>query len=145
MASRMVCYEISVNGKLLSKASVSECDQLEAALAKLVGEREPILNFTVFSPSARYPNKHISWQTDQIDVGDELLIRIVEDDGSSDATIKTIEDLNAEVVSKCFCSFCGKGDREVPSMIAGKDGVFICNECVELCVDINTPIKKLER
>ena len=31
---------------------------------------------------------------------------------------------------------CGKGDGEVGSMITGKEGVFIGNECVELAVDI---------
>lgn len=33
------------------------------------------------------------------------------------------------------CSFCGKLDSEVERLIAGP-GVFICNECVKLCVDI---------
>ena len=30
------------------------------------------------------------------------------------------------------CSFCGKPQSEVERLIAGP-GVFICNECVELC------------
>jgi ClpX C4-type zinc finger len=33
------------------------------------------------------------------------------------------------------CSFCEKPNREVTKMIAGP-GVFICNECVELCTTI---------
>ena len=33
------------------------------------------------------------------------------------------------------CSFCGKSDNEVRKLIAGPT-VFICDECVELCVDI---------
>lgn len=33
------------------------------------------------------------------------------------------------------CSFCGKTQADVARMIAGP-GVFICNECVELCVGI---------
>jgi hypothetical protein len=33
------------------------------------------------------------------------------------------------------CSFCGKSRLHVQKMIAGT-GVYICNECVELCVDI---------
>jgi ATP-dependent Clp protease ATP-binding subunit ClpX len=33
------------------------------------------------------------------------------------------------------CSFCGKSQREVTKLIAGPT-VFICDECVELCVDI---------
>lgn len=34
-----------------------------------------------------------------------------------------------------FCSFCGKSQHEVRKLIAGPT-VFICNECVELCMDI---------
>jgi len=33
------------------------------------------------------------------------------------------------------CNFCGKSDREVLKIVAGPS-VFICNECVGLCVDI---------
>ena len=33
------------------------------------------------------------------------------------------------------CSFCGKGQDQVKRLIAG-NGVFICDECVELCADI---------
>ncbi|MCK6438897.1 MAG: ATP-dependent Clp protease ATP-binding subunit ClpX [Planctomycetes bacterium] len=31
------------------------------------------------------------------------------------------------------CSFCGKTRRQVDSLIAGPPGVYICNECIELC------------
>jgi ATP-dependent Clp protease ATP-binding subunit ClpX len=34
-----------------------------------------------------------------------------------------------------YCSFCGKSQHEVAKLIAGPT-VFICNECVELCMDI---------
>ena len=34
-----------------------------------------------------------------------------------------------------FCSFCGKSQHEVDKLIAGPS-VYICNECVELCMDI---------
>lgn len=33
------------------------------------------------------------------------------------------------------CSFCGKGQREVKKLIAGP-GVYICDECIDLCNDI---------
>ena len=33
------------------------------------------------------------------------------------------------------CSFCGKHQRPVNKLIAGPD-VYICNECVDLCVEI---------
>jgi ATP-dependent Clp protease ATP-binding subunit ClpX len=35
-----------------------------------------------------------------------------------------------------FCSFCGRRQDQVGRLIAGPDGVFICNDCVELCRDI---------
>lgn len=34
------------------------------------------------------------------------------------------------------CSFCGKPQSEAKKMIAGPDGIAICDECVELCADI---------
>ena len=33
------------------------------------------------------------------------------------------------------CSFCGKSQHEVRKLIAGPT-VYICNECVEVCLDI---------
>ena len=33
------------------------------------------------------------------------------------------------------CTFCGKAQEEVQRIIAGP-GVYICNECVELCHEI---------
>lgn len=35
------------------------------------------------------------------------------------------------------CSFCGKGQNEVKRLIAGP-GVYICDECIELCYDLVT-------
>ncbi len=34
------------------------------------------------------------------------------------------------------CSFCGKAEGQVSKMIAGPDGIFICNECIDLCKEI---------
>ncbi len=34
------------------------------------------------------------------------------------------------------CSFCGKADSQVRKLIAGPKGVYICDECVEICNDI---------
>ena len=41
---------------------------------------------------------------------------------------------NDETRAIC-CSFCGKAQDEVYRLIAGP-GVYICNECIELCMDI---------
>ena len=33
------------------------------------------------------------------------------------------------------CSFCGKDQDQVKKLVAGS-GVYICNECIELCSEI---------
>ena len=38
-------------------------------------------------------------------------------------------------ISAFYCSFCGSSQYEVRKLIAAPTA-FICNECVELCVDI---------
>lgn len=43
-----------------------------------------------------------------------------------------------------YCSFCGKTAAEVALLIRGP-GVNICNECVDLCVQIVTAGGKVRR
>ena len=40
-----------------------------------------------------------------------------------------------ETKKPLHCTFCGKSQHEVRKLIAGPT-VFICDECVELCMDI---------
>ena len=35
-----------------------------------------------------------------------------------------------------YCSFCGKSQDQVQRLIAGPGGVYICDECVDLCREI---------
>ena len=43
---------------------------------------------------------------------------------------------NAESVDLLKCSFCGKSQKQVKKLIAGP-GVYICDECIELCNEID--------
>lgn len=43
--------------------------------------------------------------------------------------------MSVETEKAVNCSFCGKSQKVVAKLIAGP-GVYICNECVQLCVDI---------
>merc|ERR1711965_823545 len=43
-----------------------------------------------------------------------------------------------------FCSFCGKSQKEVKKLIAGPT-VFVCDECVELCMDIIKEDSKINK
>jgi ATP-dependent Clp protease ATP-binding subunit ClpX len=42
---------------------------------------------------------------------------------------------SSDAKNTLYCSFCGKSQHEVRKLIAGPT-VFICDECVELCMDI---------
>ncbi|MBQ9513904.1 MAG: ATP-dependent Clp protease ATP-binding subunit ClpX [Clostridia bacterium] len=35
-----------------------------------------------------------------------------------------------------FCSFCGKPKEQTKKLIAGPNGVFICDECIEVCKQV---------
>jgi ClpX C4-type zinc finger len=35
-----------------------------------------------------------------------------------------------------YCSFCFKSQHEVRKLVSGPAGIFICDECVELCIEI---------
>ena len=41
----------------------------------------------------------------------------------------------AKTISELRCSFCGKQHTEVGKLVAGP-GVYICDGCVNLCVDV---------
>ncbi len=40
------------------------------------------------------------------------------------------------------CSFCGKSRKEAEKLVAGPEGAYICDECVELCYGIIDDTKK---
>jgi ATP-dependent Clp protease ATP-binding subunit ClpX len=68
-------------------------------------------------------------------MGDERVLRpaLVVENGRSQKDAS--RDLMAQEKNTLYCSFCGKSQHEVRKLIAGPT-VFICDECVELCMDI---------
>lgn len=51
--------------------------------------------------------------------------------------------MNKKANSGLSCSFCGKSQKEVKKLIAGP-GVYICDECIDLCNDIIAEEKEKE-
>ncbi len=37
---------------------------------------------------------------------------------------------------KVYCSFCGKSQDSVRKLLSGPNGIFICDECIDLCYEI---------
>src|SRR5881398_3266400 len=54
--------------------------------------------------------------------------------GPGDGVVMT-KSSGSDSKNTLYCSFCGKSQHEVRKLIAGPT-VFICDECVELCMDI---------
>ena len=40
------------------------------------------------------------------------------------------------IIGDIRCSFCNKTQDQVRKLIAGPAGVYICDECVDICADI---------
>lgn len=51
--------------------------------------------------------------------------------------MSTEQELQGQDVAVLNCSFCGKSQTQVRKLIAGP-GVYICDECIELCNEIIT-------
>lgn len=49
---------------------------------------------------------------------------------------KEVNHMAVKGENKIRCSFCGKTEDQVRKLIAGPDGVFICDECIEICAEI---------
>ena len=50
------------------------------------------------------------------------------------AIVSDLVEVNQES-GTCYCSFCGKSQHEVKTLIAGP-AVFICGDCIDLCSEI---------
>ena len=44
---------------------------------------------------------------------------------------------------KIRCSFCNKTQDQVRKLIAGPSGAYICDECVDICMDIIEDVNKV--
>ena len=48
-------------------------------------------------------------------------------------------------IKTLHCSFCGKDEKQVEKIVAGPNGLYICNECIQTCLDVynkQTPMSK---
>jgi hypothetical protein len=64
--------------------------------------------------------------------------------GSDDRSLSVAAKNKPPPPKTLYCSFCGKSQHEVRTLVAGPSRLFICDECVELCTDIIEPEDNLE-
>ena len=54
---------------------------------------------------------------------------------ASEASPGSARSRHREDGDQLLCTFCGEAQKDVAKLIAGP-GVYVCNECVDLCVKI---------
>jgi hypothetical protein len=174
----MLCFEISVNGRVVCVAGTSDDQRLEATLWRASKTRDPRIFVAGDSYRDGDWSERCIWGMQALNPDDVVNIRVIESDQPDEPIERhkinnpkeaeeTTQRIIREVASlwldrlltgktiplpsgahktgspppqdnrpnELFCSFCGKSQHAVAKLIAGP-GVFICNECIELCVDL---------
>ena len=136
----MKCFEVTINGEKVCTAGLGD----DGVLTSIVSFVE-ISNASDETEESQVNNsenfklrvgglmnresgvtEHVEWLRQGLDVGDEIVIRIIEATVCDEPKNKEVTDLK--------CSFCDKKQFEVATLIAGP-GVYICDECVGSCTD----------
>jgi ClpX C4-type zinc finger len=135
----MKCFEVTINGERLCTAGVE--DGVLTAILSFVKPQKPSDEAQADDTSVKTESldirvgglvnvepdasAHVDWLTQDLFVGDEVTIKILE------AT--TCDEPTSREITYLQCSFCGKKPSEVERLIAGP-GVYICKQCVGHCL-----------
>jgi hypothetical protein len=127
----MKCFEVTINGKKACTAGVGNDGVLTAIISFVKGARasdgtrseSESLGIEVggLANIDAGTSEHRRWLQQDLSVGDELTIKVIEAVESDEPQTKETSYLQ--------CSFCGKKSSEVQKLIAGPT-VYICDECV---------------
>jgi hypothetical protein len=134
----MKCFEVTINGRKLCTAGVE--DGVLTAILSYVkresvssdapeaqpGDNTESLDIRVGGLENIEPgiSAHVDWLTQDISIGDEITIKII------DAT--SCDEPASKEITYVECSFCGKKQSDVHKLIAGP-AVYICDQCVGHC------------
>jgi hypothetical protein len=160
----MQCFEVSINGKRVCRAGNPQGHNLAVDISRGGAWQMPaiVVSGDLYADFGWY--EHQVWGTQRLNVGDEVTVRVMDDETAdepierhridyeetkrgltrrprSNVLQRAVDHLlqrtssGVEKEPPRYCSFCGKAPEEVRAMISGP-AVFICNECVRLCVDI---------
>ena len=79
----------------------------------------------------------LAWLKDlpPLEVNDALTLRLVPDGQADPGESIAAASKLASTAKEVSCSFCGRSQKEVGTLIAGIS-VFICDECVAMCSEI---------
>lgn len=139
----MKCFEVTINGEKVCTAGVGDDGVLTSIVSFVKSSRaadetresqdnySENLDLRVGGLTNREfgLTEHLEWLHQDLAVGDEVVIRIIE--------ASVCDEPKNKEVTYLQCSFCGKNQAEVVKLIAGP-AVYICDECVGTSSDALT-------
>lgn len=129
----MKCFEITINGEKVCTAGVGDDGVLNSIVSFVKRNEESehtnhsdSLDLRVAGLANRElgVTEHLEWVNQDLAVGDEIVIRIIE--------ASTCDEPQSKETTYLECSFCSKKQADVVKLIAGP-AVYICDECVGDC------------
>jgi hypothetical protein len=133
-------FEVHINGKRFSDATVSLEDQLEVNIVTVAGQDAAVLAITAFIPEASKGGNYLRTENAVLRPGDSVTITLSAVEDAAPTSVGSAEPELQEESSEggsMTCSFCGKTQLEVGKLVAGANA-FICDECIVLCQEIIT-------
>ena len=124
----MICFEVSINGKRVCLAGIGDSGVLSTIVNWVNGNHDRLdIHVGGLTQIGINESQHVSWIDQQLIVGDEVSIRIVES--------VVCDEPDKDKVRFEGCLYCGKSRSEGAKLISGSYG-FLCFECVEVCTKI---------
>jgi hypothetical protein len=122
----MICFEIYINGQKVCLAGVGSDGVLSAMATFIASSKSQNTDFRVsgLSKVDAETSQQIEWLDRELSIGDVLTIKVVE--------TENYDIPPSQKIVYVQCSFCGKKEAEVVTLIAGANN-YICNECVISC------------
>ncbi len=137
--TKMKCFEITINGEMICTAGVGDDGVLNTIVSfvkrddtggNASSQNNGFENLDVrvsgLANRERGVSERLEWLHRDLQIGDEVLIKITE--------ASACDEPGNKEVTYLACSFCSKKQNEVSKLIAGP-AVYVCNECVGDCND----------
>lgn len=130
----MKCIQVILNDKLLWTIGHEEVADLLFHLTYAPSVATAHISANGVFSSRVEVNESEPWEQLFIKEGDVVTLQIVESDKPNvSSKLKEFDAAKGDL--SLYCSFCGKSQNAVSKLVAGSNA-YICNECIENCVDI---------
>jgi len=136
-SKNMICFDVEIDGEKVSRAGIGDFGVLAATVTWAMHRRQ-LSTGTDRSRKVRVSvggmtntgnnvDEMVHWMNEELTVGNEIKIKIIESDKADEPIERTIEDSGPR------CQFCQKKESEVSRLIYAPPNNYICNECVAVC------------